>query len=362
MLLQPLKILQVNVQRSSLRVQALLNSGQYDIIMMQEPWWGEIGVGRSDIDPLGNEIMGVTSGSGVWECFTPSGNSRLHVATWVRKGADHLHAVARLDIIDHPDILLLECTYGKTKFRITNFYNHTVQNAVGPGIHKLLEFDDLDITIPHLIGGDFNAQHPDWNLESAPNNALVDQAGIKIADFMEIQNFELLTPNYMPTHFTNIANHHNSIIDLTWTNVGSAHEDFFMEYKNLGQSGSLWSDHAAIHLEINPNEESGTMPLGEATYVVDPAELAPFTVALLEFFRRNPFPAAYPSKLVCKETARLIHRGVEAALAASMKKRRRRHKVVAPWWNAECGAAATVLRNATADSKDNAKKSLHALT
>lgn len=100
--LRPLKILQLNVARSNLRMHAVLNTlTDFDILLLQEPWFGRIGVSRSSSDPQGLDVKG-TIANPAWEPFIPEAgadNSPPRVATFVRRGIHMLTVCPRPDII-----------------------------------------------------------------------------------------------------------------------------------------------------------------------------------------------------------------------------------------------------------------------
>jgi hypothetical protein len=59
MILRPLNVLQLNVARSNVRMHAILNTLiDFDILLLQEPWYGRIGVARSSTDAQGLDIKG----------------------------------------------------------------------------------------------------------------------------------------------------------------------------------------------------------------------------------------------------------------------------------------------------------------
>ncbi|KAI0308980.1 hypothetical protein OF83DRAFT_1273469, partial [Amylostereum chailletii] len=145
MTLRSLRVLQLNVARSNVRMHAVLNSlTDFDILLLQEPWYGRIGVARSSTDRNGTDILGTVSNP-AWEAFFPdttADGARFRVATFVRRGIQHLAVRARPDIISSPDIMATSFQYGNISFILINVYN------AGPGqdatsIHRLCdsEFD-----------------------------------------------------------------------------------------------------------------------------------------------------------------------------------------------------------------------------
>lgn len=70
--LRPLRVFQLNVARSNVRMHAILNTlTDFDIIFIQEPWYGRIGIARSSTDQHGIDIKG-TVANPAWELFIPN--------------------------------------------------------------------------------------------------------------------------------------------------------------------------------------------------------------------------------------------------------------------------------------------------
>ena len=67
----PIRICSVNLHRSSLINHGLLQDSPFDILLLQECWFGQIGVNRSDTDPTGEEVRGHTIND-MWEVYTPA--------------------------------------------------------------------------------------------------------------------------------------------------------------------------------------------------------------------------------------------------------------------------------------------------
>ena len=82
---RPIQIMSVNVHRRNVIQHGLLHSSSYDILLIQEPWFGRINVTRTDNDPDGVEIQG-TVANNMWECFLPphSPTDTCKVAIYIR--------------------------------------------------------------------------------------------------------------------------------------------------------------------------------------------------------------------------------------------------------------------------------------
>ena len=65
MSLRPLRVLQLNIARSNVRMHALLNSlTSFDIVLFQEPWYGRVGTQRSDSVATGIDVQGTAANRG----------------------------------------------------------------------------------------------------------------------------------------------------------------------------------------------------------------------------------------------------------------------------------------------------------
>ena len=89
MVVQPIHIASVNVRRRSAVLHGLLQSSSFDIIIVQEPWFGKINTARNDNDPDRVDVLGATANN-MWTCFLPA-----HAATDICKVATYV----RVDLV-----------------------------------------------------------------------------------------------------------------------------------------------------------------------------------------------------------------------------------------------------------------------
>jgi len=164
-MLRPLNVLQLNVARSNVRMHAILNTlTDFDVLLLQEPWYGRIGVARSSTDVQGQDIKG-TVANPAWELFIPESatDGPPRVATYIRKGIRSLDTRPRPDIIGTKDILAINIIYGGFSCVIINVYNAgTGRDA--DSVNRICN-TNLDPLVPTAIAGDFNLHHPEWALE-----------------------------------------------------------------------------------------------------------------------------------------------------------------------------------------------------
>jgi hypothetical protein len=228
--LRPLRVLQLNVARANWRMSAVLNSlTDYDIILFQEPWFSRVGIARSSTDPSGIEILGTVSNH-AWESFVPTtvNERRPRVASFVRKGINHLYVHSCPDVLDSPDIIMLSFHYGNISFDIINIYN------AGPGRNansvRALMDAELDPLTPTIISGDFNLHHPLWALENGQQHAASGTAD-ELVEWLESHAFSIENDLVRATRRGQTADQHDSIIDLTLLNHAAADIDLIGEWE-----------------------------------------------------------------------------------------------------------------------------------
>ncbi|KAG2739736.1 hypothetical protein P692DRAFT_20365060, partial [Suillus brevipes Sb2] len=135
---------------------AILNTlSDFDILLLQEPWYGCIGVARSSTDAQGLDIKG-TVANPAWDLFIPesTADGPPRVATFIRKGIHSLNTRPCPDLIGSKDILAINVTYGGLSFDLINVYNAgTGRDADSVNRICNTTFDPL---VPTAIAGDFN--------------------------------------------------------------------------------------------------------------------------------------------------------------------------------------------------------------
>ena len=57
---QPLQVTSVNMGRRNEGFHTYLQTSTADMVLFQEPWFGRIGIQRSDTDPEGVEVLDAT--------------------------------------------------------------------------------------------------------------------------------------------------------------------------------------------------------------------------------------------------------------------------------------------------------------
>ena len=134
-------------------------------------------------------------------CFIHSRLSRLRFAL-------------RRDIIDHRDIQLL------------SFFNRGwcqfLMNVYSDDLHTAVDFlSNTALNIPHLLymGGDFNVRDAEWD----PSVSSYPAAGQALMDLAESYSLVHSIPVLsVPTHYSDISGHANSVIDLIFLGMSCA--------------------------------------------------------------------------------------------------------------------------------------------
>ena len=146
----------MNVHHSNDRVHALLqNDDDYDILLIQEPWFHTVAMLHSDKDPKGHPQLG-TPINNKWDLHLPKHNmgKLCKVITYSKKKiASCVH-----NLIQHPlsglSIILLNILEQDiVALQVVNVY-HNIPTQ-GHGLHPLFSYNTDELT-PMLFIGDFN--------------------------------------------------------------------------------------------------------------------------------------------------------------------------------------------------------------
>ncbi|KZT33614.1 hypothetical protein SISSUDRAFT_992856, partial [Sistotremastrum suecicum HHB10207 ss-3] len=185
---KPVRILQLNTNRSSEICHALLNTAvnDFDILIIQEPWWGTIGVGPIDVD----KILGPTSHP-AWQPILPiqpvPNGLAPRVLTYVKKRGDFT-VTLRSDLAKSLDLQIIEIHQKPhPPVLVVNMYNQSTHSVDSLKAAETLVRLTLPVDQPVLVTGDMNLHHTDWeDMESAPNQeaeifvAWTEEAGLTL--------------------------------------------------------------------------------------------------------------------------------------------------------------------------------------
>ena len=204
----------LNCNKANYIGHAVLNSltDRTSIILFLESWLGKIGSNRSDSDPSGTDIYGMVHQK-LWSQFIPvphlaGTRDTARVTAYVNKShiSSFFRVSQRTDILEHPDLLILEVVLGNKSFLLINVYNDEHNSAL-----SLLINSALPDNLPVIITGDFNLHHLSWSTpdkdESPFSNSFLQWA--------EPRGFVLLNE---PEEVTFERGLDSSVLDLTWAN------------------------------------------------------------------------------------------------------------------------------------------------
>ena len=234
-----------NVMKSNYAIHSLLNvssSGRFvaDIILIQEPWFGRIGINVIS----GHDILGCPSHPD-WQCILPPfGDLRPDVAIYIPKTHPSWSLKVQTDLISHPSILLVDISTLDNIFHILNIHNPSDCLSLPPLIH--IPFPDGHKSI---IAGDFNLHHPLWSQEH--HHTKISPESELLVDALSLKN--LFPMNYLGIK-TFFRKDYSSVLDLVWTSFPiSPHLSDFL----VNQPMHCGSDHYPLmwSLSFHPLEE-----------------------------------------------------------------------------------------------------------
>ncbi|KAG9086739.1 hypothetical protein FRC06_002958 [Ceratobasidium sp. 370] len=210
------RVIQLNAVASNSIMHVLLNDPcfDFDIALVQDPWWGPVGqtplVHSIDMHPY------YTVTSPQWHCFVPTNPQNKNgpgVAIYTRKGRPWLKAEVSANPLPSHSLLALDFTIYGFKTRIINVYLHG--SSARKGLTELTDHP-LDQAVPTIIAGDFNLHHElwshtDYNIPSASKDAQT------LADWILEYKLEIMNKHNVITRLGKTGQH-SSIIDLTIVN------------------------------------------------------------------------------------------------------------------------------------------------
>src|SRR5579863_1147055 len=163
-----LRISLVNMGCRNEAFHVLLQNSKSDILLIQEPWYGQVNTLCSDTDPEGVPVLD-TVFNNRWFCFLPLHALTEHckVAIFIRSHlTSPLHC---LNMVDHPctspSSMVLRITLDGHEIFLLNFY-HDVPDS-GHRLRSLFSFSPPSVVSPFFVMGDFNTHSPLWSLPRA---------------------------------------------------------------------------------------------------------------------------------------------------------------------------------------------------
>jgi hypothetical protein len=188
-----LTIMSVNVNRSLVTLMAVLASSPAHILLVQEPFWGPLIPQRSDTDPAGVPVFGLTAHP-LWDIFLPPLNPDpalyARIATYVWKEVTAVMTVMPAPILEayYSVSITVIPTSPLPPITLINFYHH-VDDRKNPRLKALLSLH-LPADQCLLLCRDFNTHSSLWS----PGNLHPSLWASALEDWMETETLFSLVP------------------------------------------------------------------------------------------------------------------------------------------------------------------------
>ena len=215
----PIRIKSVNVNRNNDRMHGILQTddNDFDIILIQEPWFGTVATLRSDTDPDGTPQPGVPSNN-KWLTFFPPYPSGVRPKVCIYANRLTIDQSLVLNHIPPAPLLssnsmvidLLSPTNRDTvQLRIINVYHD--KPASGHALAHLFSHT-LDDIVPTILLGDFNTHSPRWSFPHSTHSSWAPT----FHEWMDSNGLETLNP--VNEHTWQKRGSRSLIIDLAFAN------------------------------------------------------------------------------------------------------------------------------------------------
>lgn len=155
--LEPLRCVSANVQKSNKNIQVLLKTNSdADIICIQEIYWGHIKNITSSKNADGDEYHN-TIGHKNFLCLGAKESSCM--AVYINKHWAKSSPQVRENVIKHNDVLVVTLHLPTGQLTFVNAYNDSDTQAA---VNTMLDNTDRFLPIC-FMAGDFNVRHPMWD-------------------------------------------------------------------------------------------------------------------------------------------------------------------------------------------------------
>ena len=250
---QPLNVYSLNTCRSNEVCHAALHlasthTRDFDIILFQEPWWGNSATPGVRIPP---NIQG-------WTPILPTfrkipGDSRPRVMAYIRKESQIKFEI-RTDLIDDLDIQIIDVRRNGENLptRLVNIYNNADPEDDLYSVDRLRRIA-LDPMVPTILTGDWNLHHPQFR--SMHNGRNADQRAVETAEWLTTNSFELRNEFNQPTWRKEMVGENGqtqiieSALDFTFANW-LTNESHILQHWTIEPDQNASSDHFATFFSI----------------------------------------------------------------------------------------------------------------
>ena len=326
----------------------------FDIILIQEPWFGSVTTLRSDTDPAGAPQLGFPLNN-KWLIFSPShpSNVRPKVCIYANRQTmnqtlivNHIPPAPLLSPNSMVIDLLSPSARDTIQLRIVNVYHD--KPASGHSLNHLFSHT-LDDTIPTILLGDFNTHSPRWSLPHSTHSSWAPT----FHEWMDDNGLDPLNP--VNEHTWQKRGSRNSIIDLALANESARF------IANLSALTVSWyhaaSDHAALLIEFYPSCNSPPPPPDLHGFHIDQDRKESWY---------NSFRSFVSDHLLLSTTdpvraAEQLNEAILASCRAHLDKIKSGPPKGVVWWNDDCTTNLHALRNTPpGEARKRAAKSFRA--
>jgi hypothetical protein len=347
-----LSIGSVNVRRRSVVQHGLLQSSSFDILLIQEPWFGCINTQRSDADPDGVEVRGTTANN-MWECFLPPFRSdeTCKVAVYVRAElARKAFVRCRDDLLSSLSAMILDIFFEEDSLRLLNVYHHVPSEGGGHNLSHILSLE-LDPVVPTLVAGDFNTHGAGWSLPGATASSWAQA----LDDWFEDNELSLWNPSGVAT-WLGREDQRPSVLDLVLLNSPALMSGLFSD-ASVSFEESLGSDHAAMVVFWTPSHTlPSTPPSPLPGFAVEDDMQASWSLAFAAI--PDPVISGPPSLVIAAE--RLLTDIAEVSTSLFGPRRPPDPRGVR-WWSPACSAALAAVRSAPRAERQMASRAFSSI-
>ena len=349
----PFRIKSVNVHRKNGRIHGILQNDDqtFDIILIQEPWFGSIATLRSDTDPDGETSNGFPANN-KWVTLSPPfpTDTRPKVCIYVNK-----MTVNQTYIVNHippspllsPNSMVIDILSPNDRshvnLRIVNVYHD--KPTSGHALSHILNHE-LDANIPTLLLGDFNTHSPRWSFPHSTTSSWAHE----FHEWMDENGLETLNP--VNEHTWSQPGARPSIIDLGLANESAR---FFT---NLSALTVSWthaddSDHAALLINFHPDAATPITDNKPRGFHIDSERKEAWTTS----FRSYVSNSSILQSLDPEDASNRLHEAIISACENNLDKIKSGPPKGVVWWNDDCTTKFHLLRSSRvgAERKQAAK-------
>jgi hypothetical protein len=228
----------------------LENGSEFEILLIQEPWFDVVATLRSDTDPMGVSQLGVATHP-EWDAHLPKhrNGQTCKAVAYSKKSLIRSHIVE--NVLDHPlanpnSIILDVKEDSDVIARLVNTYHAVPQN--GHGLQYLLDHNPDD-QIPTVIVGDLNTHSRLWSIEGKTPSPWATI----LEDWIERNDFLIWNQDRVPTWNCGRDSIQPSVIDVTLVNLIAEWSNQISEV-TVSWDESLASDHVALLFDVYPSD------------------------------------------------------------------------------------------------------------